>query len=159
MTIFRTVPSPLTLNDNQSEQAIRVIKYISNHAAASNLEASAILLVRCHQRSGACYQRFSPLGSNFAHGGLHLENLWDQGRHALKDARKKNGCRPQYARARSRVSKIPKSLFPSQKTCPAPCSNDLTTSSGKRLATGFPNPLLENQQRKSATKSAKNEEI
>ena len=66
-------PSPLTLSDNQSEQAIRVLKYSSNHAAASNLEASSILLVRCHQRSGACYQRFSPLGadaprgSNFAH--------------------------------------------------------------------------------------------
>ena len=33
--IFCTVPSPLTLNDNQSEQGIRVIRYSSNHTAAS----------------------------------------------------------------------------------------------------------------------------
>ena len=80
MTIFRTVPSPLTLNDNQSEQAIRVIKYSSNHATASNIEASYILLVRCHRRSGPCYQRFSPLGANAARflplGGLFSGGLF-----------------------------------------------------------------------------------
>ena len=46
----------------------------------------SILLVRCHQRSGACYQRFSLLGADAARisprGGFYLENLWGQGNKA-----------------------------------------------------------------------------
>ena len=63
--------SPLPRHcDNQSEQANWEINYSSNHVAASNLEASSILLVWCHQRSGACYQRFSPISADVPRGEL-----------------------------------------------------------------------------------------